>query len=478
MDRRILVVDDSEATCQQVSRTLARAGRQIKIAHDVTAAMEWLIEGNFSLVLTDLRMPGLGGLELLREIRFRNLPVTVIVMSGHATIDTAVEAMKLGAYDYLRHPLDPVRLEMLVEKSLEDRKLQDEVAELRLKLRQVNAFHNLHGRSAVMQEIFHRISRVAASSCPVLICGETGTGKERVAQAIHYADPLRREGPLVIVGCTSLSDQLLESELFGHERGAFTGADRQRKGRFEQAQGGTLLLDEVGDFPHELQAKLLRVLQEGTFERVGGTETIRTNARILATTQHDLGAMVAAGRFREDLFYRLNVVTIALPPLRDRIEDLPLLVEQILANLQERGYPPRTISRPALALLSRMEWPGNVRQLENEVETMIWTTPGPAIEAENVPTHLVATRDEPFSLDFDPTRPLPEICEALTERIERTYLVKMLRECQGRIDRCAARSGLSRRSISEKLRRYRIDKAEFKVGSTTTRRLGMAPLEL
>src|SRR3954464_14149863 len=235
MDRRILVVDDSELVCQQLSQMLALPDRRIKVVHDGTTALEWLVERNFSLVLTDLCLPGIGGLDLIREIRLRNLPVTVIVMTGHASIDTAVAAMKLGAYDYLLKPIDSVRLRVLVEQALEDRKLQDEVVALRQGLQQRYAFHNLVGRSPRMREIFSRVARVASSSCNVLVTGETGTGKELVAQALHYTDATRR-GPLVAVNCAALPEPLLESEFFGHERGAFTGADRQKKGRFEQTK--------------------------------------------------------------------------------------------------------------------------------------------------------------------------------------------------------------------------------------------------
>src|SRR5947209_1303816 len=312
-----------------------------------------------------------------------------------------------------------------------------------------------------LRYVFARVARVSASNCTVLITGETGTGKELVAQAIHYNDRTRG-GPLVAVNCAALPEPLLESEFFGHEKGAFTGADRQKKGRFEQAAGGTLLLDEIGALPLGMQAKLLRVLQDGTFERVGGGEVIQADTRILAATNVDLAEAVAAGRFREDLYYRLNVVSIELPPLRERIEDLPLLVDHFLARLAERRFPLKTMSREALSRLARYEWPGNVRELEHVVEQMVVTTPGPVIEPENLPPQIVSNREEPFSLDFDLQRPLQLITDELTERVERAYLLRVLERYRGRIDRCAAHCGLSRRSISEKLRRYRIDKKEFK----------------
>ncbi len=289
MDRRILVVDDSELIGQQLSQLLDTPGREISVAHEGTTALEWLVERPYSLVLTDLRLPGISGLDLIREIRNRDLPVTVIVMTAYATVEAAVDAMKLGAYDFIQKPIDTVRLELLVNKALEDRRLIDEVADLRNRLRRRNAYHNLLGRSRRMMEVFARVERVASSKCTVLVTGETGTGKELVAQAIHFSD-VTRTGKLEIVNCAALPEHLMESELFGHERGAFTGADRQKKGRFELADGGTLFLDEIGDLPLGMQAKLLRVLQDQHFERVGGGEPIKADCRVIAATNLNLAA--------------------------------------------------------------------------------------------------------------------------------------------------------------------------------------------
>ena len=299
MDRRILVVDDSQLVCQQLSQVLASPDRQITVAPDGTAALEWLVENRCSLVLTDLRLPGINGLDLIREIRDRELPVTVIVMTGYATVEAAVEAMKLGAYDLILKPIDPMRLEVVVSQALEDRRLIDEVADLRGRLRKKYAYHNLLGRSPRMVEVFDRVARVASSPCNVLVTGETGTGKELVAQAIHFSDVTRR-GALLAVNCAALPEHLLETELFGHERGAFTGADRQKKGRFELADGGTLFLDEIGDMPMGMQAKLLRVLQDGRFERVGGNEPIQADCRVVAATNVNLwrGRRAPAGSAR------------------------------------------------------------------------------------------------------------------------------------------------------------------------------------
>ena len=473
MDRRILVVDDSDTICRQLSDLLARPNRRIKVAHDGTAALEWLIDGNFALVITDLRLPGIDGLEMIREIRRRDLPITAIVLTGHASVDTAVEAMKLGAYDYLHKPIDPVRLELLVDQALKDRALRDEVESLRRGVRRKFIFGNLLGQGAGMREVFARVARAASSECTVLISGETGTGKELVAQALHQADPARNQGPLIAVNCAALPEPLLESELFGHEKGAFTGADRQKPGRFELAKGGTLFLDEVGEMPAGMQAKLLRVLQDGRFERVGGSESIAVDARVVAASHVDLEAAVAAGRFRRDLYYRLNVVRIDLPPLRDRPEDLGLLVDHFLKRLEERRYPKRTFAKETLARMARYEWPGNVRELEHLVEQLVVTTPGAEILPADLPDYVVSTREEPFSLEFELGRRLQDITDELTERIERTYLLRVLETHRGRIDRCAEHCGLSRRSISEKLRRYRIDKTDFKPHLARQRQLAL-----
>ncbi len=461
MDRRILVVDDNEFICQQLLQILAKPDRRIKVAHDGTTALEWLVESNFSLVITDLNLPGIDGLDLIREIRNRELPTTPILMTGFGSIDSAVEAMKLGAYDYLHKPIDATRLEIVVARALADRRLQDEVQALRQGLQERYNYQNLLGRSPSMREVFARVARVAGQTTTVLINGETGTGKELVAQAIHHADTSRR-GPLVAVNCGALPEPLLESEFFGHEKGAFTGADRQKKGRFEQANGGTLFLDEIGELPLGMQAKLLRVLQESTFERVGGTTSIPTDVRVLAATHVNLAQAVAEGKFRKDLYYRLNVVPIDIPPLRDRAEDVPILINHFLERLARRGLPSKTFSRETLNRLAGYDWPGNVRELEHLVEQVVVTTSGMTIEPDSLPSHLIATHEVPFALNFDLARELPQITDELTAQIEKAYLERVLEQYRGRIDRCAEHCGLSRRSISEKLKRYGIDKAEFK----------------
>jgi two-component system NtrC family response regulator len=466
MDRRILVVDDDEPFGEHLTRLLARPGRRIKVAHDGTTALEWLVEGQFSLVLVDLDLPGVDGLEVIREIRRRGLPVTAILMTGAGSVETAVEAMRLGACDSLVKPIDPGALDFVVDHALEDRRLRDEHAALRRGLGFRSRFHDLIGHAPRMREVFSTITRVGPSALNVLITGETGTGKDLVARALHAANPARR-GPLIAVNCGALPEPLLASELFGHERGAFTDASAARPGRFELADGGTLFLDEIAEMSLSMQAKILRVLQDGSFERVGGTTGRRADVRILAATNGDLRAAVAAGRFREDLYYRLNVVTIELPPLRDRLpEDLPLLVDLFTSRLAERG-PRLHFSRQALARMARYDWPGNVRELENLVERLAATCPGPTVHPEDLPAYLVPSRDAPLTLDFDLESPIGTIVDDLTERLERAYLARVLERHGGRIEAAAAQSGLSRRSFSEKLRRHGIDKADFRRPAAT-----------
>ena len=413
-------------------------------------------------MLTDLRLPGINGLDLIRAIRERELPVTVIVMTGYATVESAVEAMKLGAYDLILKPIDTIRLEVVVNQALEDRRLIDEVADLRCRLRKKYAYHNLLGRSPRMMDVFERVARVASSSCTVLVTGETGTGKELVAQAIHFSDVTRR-GTLRGRQLRGLARAPAgERAVRPRARGVHRGRPPEERAVRAGRRGDALPRRDRRDAAWAMQAKLLRVLQDGRFERVGGTEPIQTDCRVVAATNVNLAEAVAAGRFREDLFYRLNVISIELPPLRERLEDIPLLVDHFLEKLTGRGLPSRTVSRLALSRLLTYDWPGNVRELEHVIEQAMVTTPGPVIEPENLPPQIVARHDEPFTLDFDHRRPLPEITAEFTRRIERAYLQRVLEKYRGRVELCAKHCGLSRRSISEKLRRYQIDKRDFK----------------
>jgi DNA-binding NtrC family response regulator len=462
LKRRILIAEDSETTRKQLQTLLENDLEvQVDTAKDGTEALEALIEHSYSIVITDLKMPRVDGMQLIEEVQQRRLPVTVIVTTGFGSIDEAVQAMRLGAYDFLTKPIDIQHLRLVVQRALRERTLRDEIASLRERLQQQYSFHNILSKNPRMHAVFELISNVAQTATTVLIEGETGTGKEQVARAIHQASHVRT-GPLVAVNCAALPENLLESELFGHEKGAFTSAVSQRKGRFELAEGGTLFLDEVGDIPAAMQAKLLRILQERRFERVGGTESIEVDVRVIAATNRSLQQLVKQGTFREDLYYRLNVVKIDLPPLHERPEDIALLAQHFAEKYARPGESAKTISPEAMEVLLAFRWPGNIRQLENAIERACVTSRDGHIRPENLPTEVLKppTTKVPFPIDL--SRPLAEVLKELATDIEQRYLRKALRKSRGNIGRCAKICGLSRRSISAKLAEYNIDKETFK----------------
>ncbi len=366
--KRILVVDDEESVRWALRKAMEHAGYRVDLAADGPTGLAAASDPGVELVLLDVRLPGQDGLELLREIRKRRPDLPVIMMTAYGTLQVAVEAMKLGAYDYIGKPFDTDEVLLVVQKALEAQVLAREVALLRQTVKGSVDLGGIVGGSPAMQQIFKAVGRVAGTDLTVLLRGESGTGKELVARAIH--ENSRRKGrPFIPVNCAAIPRELLESELFGHEKGAFTGALAARRGRFEQAEGGTIFLDEVGDMDLSLQTKLLRVLQERYIERLGGEGSIPVDARIIAATNQDLEAAVASRTFREDLFYRLNVVAIHLPPLRDRREDISSLVGHFLAAFaQEQRTSPKVVSPEAMALLLVYGWPGNVRELENVVK--------------------------------------------------------------------------------------------------------------
>lgn len=465
MGRRILAVDDHIYTCHQLAMLLAQDGHQLETLATGRAAQEALPRGGFHLLITDWKLPDLDGLELLATIRGQRLPIGVIVLTAHGDPAVALEAMKAGADDFVAKPFDPDRFRMIVRRVLERRTLMDELEHLRHQLKTKYGFRDLVSKSPRMRRVFDLIEQVGPLGSTVLIHGETGTGKELVARAIHDVSQ-RRHGPLVAVNCAALQDSLLESELFGHEKGAFTGADTQRKGRFELADNGTLLLDEIGDISPMMQAKLLRVLQTGRFERVGGNETIQVDVRIIAATHKRLEDEVRAGRFRGDLFYRLNVVGIDVPPLRERTEDIPLLAAHFLEKLRTRSTPPVTeIHHEAMQALLDHTWPGNVRELENAIKAAVAMADGTTIHRDTLPTTIAPdghrrVAESPPILDLD--RPLPDLCADLVGQVEREYLSMLLARYRGNIARCARHSGLSRRSVAQKLDKYGLDRDEFR----------------
>jgi DNA-binding NtrC family response regulator len=462
LQRRVLIAEDNELTRQQLKQLLETDPKiQVDTTGDGQEALQALIEHNYSIVITDLKMPHLSGMQLIEEVQKRRLPVTVIVTTGFGSIDEAVHAMRLGAYDFLTKPIEIQHLRLVMQRALRERTLQDEVANLREQLQNRYSFHDILSKNPRMHAVFELISRVAQSTSTVLIEGETGTGKEQVARAIHQASHVR-VGPIIAVNCAALPETLLESELFGHEKGSFTSAVGQRRGRFELADGGTIFLDEVGDVPAAMQAKLLRVLQERRFERVGGTESIEVDVRVIAATNRSLLRLVKEGTFREDLYYRLNVVKIDLPPLRDRMEDIPLLATHFTEKYARPGEAPKQISPQAMELLLHYRWPGNIRELENAIERASVTSRDDTIRPENLPTDIMTPSAPKMPFNIDLERPLPDLLRDLTADIEQQYIRKALKKSHGNIGRCAKICGLSRRSISAKIAEYKINKTAFK----------------
>ncbi len=460
--RRILIVEDKEQERQLLKQLLESPVFAVDTVGEGAEALDRLDSRSYSIVITDLKMPRLSGMQLIEEVQKRRLPVTVIITTGFGGIDEAVQAMRLGAYEFLTKPIDVDRLRLVVQRALRERALQDEVAALRDQMRDKYSFHNILSKNPRMHQVFDLINNVANTTTTVLIEGETGTGKEQVARAIHIASSSLRTGPMVAVNCAALPENLLESELFGHEKGAFTSAVSQRRGRFEIADGGTMFLDEVGDIPAAMQAKLLRVLQERRFERVGGTESIEVDVRVIAATNRSLLKLVKEGTFREDLYYRLNVVKIDLPPLRDRPEDIPLLATHFAQKFGRPGEAPKPISAEAMEALLSYRWPGNIRELENAIERACVTCRGDAIRPQDLPPDVLTPSAplQPFVIDLE--TPLPQLLRDISADIEQQYIRKALKKSHGNIGRCAKICGLSRRSISAKIAEYQINKTMFK----------------
>ncbi len=461
--QRILVAEDladARTTLQQMLHLSLNL--PVDVAEDGAKALQMLQEQPYSILVTDLRMPKLSGLKLMESIADKRLPVTVVVMTGHGGVDEAVQAMRKGAYDFFTKPADPQHVVLVIQRILRERALQDEVAALRQQLSHGQAkFQNVLSKSPRMMEVFDLISHVADTPSTVLILGETGTGKEQIARAIHMSSS-RRDGPFVAVNCGALNENLLESELFGHEKGSFTGAAGLRKGRFELANSGTLFLDEVGDVPASMQVRLLRVLQERKFERVGGTEPIEVDVRVVAATHRNLEQLIKEGKFRDDLYYRLNVIRIELPPLRDRPEDIPVLATHFCQKFARHSRPPAEISPEAMEILIKCTWPGNVRQLENALERACVTARDNVIHPANLPPDVSRRTDVKHPFQVDLARTLPEQLAELTASYEERYIRRALKKTRGHVGKCAKLSGLSRRSITDKIAHYKIDKATFK----------------
>ncbi len=461
---RVCVIDDKAMMRESVGLILTRADHQVEAFEDPTAALPRVLEGRFDLVLTDLKMPKMDGLALIRELRESGCDAPIIVMTAFGTVNTAVEAMKLGAFDYVQKPLEAEVIEAQVERALQHRLVCRENEALRTSLSDYHARHEMVGDSQSMTELRVKITRVAQSDATVLIAGESGTGKELVAHAIHEASA-RRDHPMLCLNCAALSGNLLESELFGHERGAFTGADRLRKGRFELADEGTLLLDEISEMALPLQAKLLRVLQEGQFERVGSSLTRRAHVRVIATSNRDLEAWAAKKRFRADLYYRLNVLPIKLAPLRERPEDVPVLARFFLEQMAKRaGRPPLTVTPEALRILTRHAWPGNVRELQNLCERCAALVPDGKITSTIIEGWIQGSvaSEETFSR-LRPGRML--------EDMERQLIERTLKQCNGHRERTAKTLGMGVRTLGMKLKQWREEEAAVRARGETTKEL-------
>jgi DNA-binding NtrC family response regulator len=442
----LLVVDDEPALCAGLQEALRREGYTVEAANDGRQALALAGRKLFNLVITDLKMADLGGLDLLKQLKPRSRDTFFIVMTAFGTVESAVEAMKSGAYDFLTKPIDLKRLRVVVEKALEFQSVVAENHELRLRLQTGSDPGLLISQSDSMRDILRLIDEVALSDVTVLIEGESGTGKELVARSIHLKSA-RAEKPFISVNCAALQEQLLEAELFGHAKGAFTGALANKPGRFQLADGGTLFLDEIGDLSPKGQGDLLRVLEDGSFRMVGGTELVRVNVRIITATNKNLQEAVKTGKFREDLFYRLQIVPVSLPPLRDRAEDIPLLIGTFLVQFAAKHKRRRkTMSAEAMQICQRFPWLGNIRQLRNTVERLMITCPGPVIEARELPDFL---REHDRTASGFQLRPGMTLAEA-----EKLLIRQTLTHVSANREEAARVLGISRRALQYKLKQY------------------------
>ena len=464
MPARILVVDDEKSLVLALKGLLKKEGYEVAIAYSGEEAVEQLEPGAFDLVITDLSLGGMSGMDVLVRAREIDPDLAVVMMTAYGSEKIAVDAMKAGALDYIPKPFDNEEIRVVVRRILETVSLRRDHQRLLEKVQEAYGFEQLIGKSAAMQQIFAMIEKVAGTDITVLVRGLSGTGKELVANAIHYRSP-RRGRPMVKMNCAALSQELVESELFGHEKGAFTGAVARREGKFEAAAGGTLFLDEVGDMPLETQAKFLRALQEKAFERVGGNQTIEVDVRIVAATNQDLEAAVRAGTFREDLYYRLKVIELVLPPLTERREDIPLLIDSFLKNAAESfDRPAKTFTPAALRAALAYDWPGNVRELRSAIEQALLLSDGAEIDAADLPRPPSGPTSAALAVfPASPGEPLPTFRDAkdrLVRQFEREFLLDALRRNGGNITRAAEAVGMYRQSFQQKMRELDITAAE------------------
>lgn len=437
---RILIVDDEPIVRNSLASWFEEEGYSVNVAASGRETLEKLTQEEWDIYLLDIKMPGMDGLELQRRIKDINPQATIIVMTAYASVETAVEAMKHGAYDYIVKPFEPDALEHLIRNAVERNQLLSENVQLRQKIEEMSPFHGVVGKSSAINHVMEEVAMVAESDTTVLIRGESGTGKELVARAIHAAS-LRRYMPIVVVNCGALAEGVLESELFGHEKGAFTGAHYRRKGKFEMADGGTLFLDEIGDITLKTQVDLLRVLEEKRICRVGSNVVIPVDFRLIAATNKNLESMVAEERFREDLYYRLNVFSIAIPPLRERREDIPLLVKHFLNRFAKNmNRPVPEISQTAMQLLESHGWQGNVRELQNAIERAVLVTRGRQIEPKDLPFYTEEMEEQ--------------LAGKSLADIEKYHIRKLLEESDWNISRAARLLEIDRVTLYSKMKKY------------------------
>jgi DNA-binding NtrC family response regulator len=458
---RVLVVDDKENILKLFARILGDA-YEVTSAADGGRAISLIGGQEFDVIVTDLRMPGADGFEVLRAAKARSPETEVVMMTAYATVQDAVTAMKEGAYDYLQKPFDPDDATLVIARALERKRLRAQADSLRRELEGVYSFHNLVGKSAPMKDVYQLLEQASKLEITVLLNGETGTGKELAARAVHYHSA-RKERRFVPVNCGALPSELVESELFGHARGAFTGAVGAKPGLFEEAEGGTIFLDEIGELPLPVQVKLNRVLQEREIRRVGDNRPTQVDVRVIAATHRDLKAEVAAGRFREDLFYRVNVFPVVLPALRDRREDIPLLATHFLEK--HAGALRRDLSgieADALRALTGYPWPGNVRELENAIERAVAVAKGPKIELRDLPPDVKGTQEGAIPGELLAKMPYREAVDLARDRVSRDYLTVLMREHEGNVTHAAQRAGMERESLHRLLKRYGIRSDDYK----------------
>ena len=451
----ILIVDDEKNYTLILSAVLGDAGFETLTANSGPESLEILSHSDIDLVLTDMKMPAMDGIALLERIKQLDGDLPVIMMTAHGTVEKAVEAMQKGAYNYILKPFDNEQLVLYANKAVSMFRVVKENRQLRSAVESRYSFHNIIGKSKAMQNVFQVIRKVAPAAATVLIEGASGTGKELVAKALHFNSP-RKDKPFVAVNCSALAESLLESELFGHEKGAFTGAVSMKKGRFEIADGGTLFLDEIGELSQELQVKLLRVLQERVIERVGGVKQVAVNIRLIAATNKSLKEEVANGSFREDLFYRLNVVSIALPPLRERLEDIRPLVSHFIAkySAERNTDPPVTgIHREVERLFYEYEWPGNVRELENVIERAVVMSPEEAIQVSDLPKDFVDNAHSTLHMDGIPMD--ANLYDTLA-LVEKNMIIRALKKANYVQAHAAELLGIGKSGLNQKIKKYKL----------------------